>query len=80
VNGTVIEIQFVNTTKNQVVFRSPSIKLKSADRLNTLEIIAPLPPIMSFCNEAGTFSFDIVCEGEILGSHRLVIREMTEPT
>lgn len=74
VDGTEITLQFVNVSKNKVLFGS-ALKLSGKDRLATVEIVAPLPPLRRFVGEAGTYSFDVVWNGEILGSHRLVVQE-----
>jgi hypothetical protein len=79
VDGTDINLQFMNIGKNQLLFQI-AIKISSKDRLATVEIVAPLPPISTFCNEAGTYSLDVVWGNEILGSHRLVVAEIGQPT
>jgi hypothetical protein len=70
VDGTEIILQFVNVTKNEELFGT-SFRIEKADRLSTVEIIAALPPLSRFVKEAGTFSLDVIWQGEILGSHRL---------
>jgi hypothetical protein len=78
VDGTEISLQFVNVTKNQVVFHAP-LKINATDRLTTVEIIAPLPPASQLAREVGTYSLDVVWKDEILGSHRLVVTQMPTP-
>ncbi len=75
VDGTEITLQFVNVSKNLVLFQT-SFRIEPADRLATIEIIAPLPPIMQFIREAGTYTLDVVWQGEILGSQRLRVVEL----
>lgn len=75
VDGTEITLQLVNVSKNCVNFGT-AFAIKSNDRLATVEIIAPLPPIAAWGIEPGTFSLDVVCEGEIIGSHRIVVKQV----
>jgi hypothetical protein len=71
---TKLVLHFVNLTKNKVLF-GKEIEIPSTDRLRTVEIVLALPllPI----SEAGTYAFQVLCEGEILGSHRLTAQELT---
>jgi hypothetical protein len=79
VDGTEISLQFVNMSKNQVMF-TMGIRIESADRLATVEIVAHLPPFARVVREAGTFSLDVVWKGEILGSHRVIVAELPRPS
>jgi hypothetical protein len=79
VNGTEITLQMVNVSKNQVLFQTV-LGIEVQDRLATVEIIAPLPPMSTFIREVGTYSLDVLWRNEILGSHRLVVRPLTPPT
>ena len=65
-DGTELLLQFVNLTKNQVLF-GKKLSVKCDDRLRTVEIVAPLPPLPVV--EAGTYAFEGVWAGEILVSH-----------
>ena len=78
VDGTEITLQMVNVSKNQVLFQS-SLRIAVNDRLATVEVVAPLPPMSMFIREVGTYSLDVLWRNEILGSHRLVVRELTPP-
>ncbi|MBN2292642.1 MAG: hypothetical protein JXM70_09465 [Pirellulales bacterium] len=72
-NQTKLLLQFVNLTKNEVLF-GKTIVLDCNDRLATAELVFGLPllPI----EEAGTYAFEVVCEGEILGSCRIQAEEL----
>jgi len=72
VDGTELILQFVNRGKNEVLFAT-GLKIPSKDRLETIEIAAPLPPLGQMLTESGEYSLDVVAEGEILGSHRLIV-------
>lgn len=79
VTGTELRLEVSNVTKNEVLFGT-MFKIQQTDRLATVEIIAPLPPLGMYVRSAGIFSFDIIWNGEILGSHRLIVKEIEQPT
>ena len=70
-DGTTLTIQFVSLRRNHVLF-GKDIVLKCNDRLANIEIVLPLPHL--HVGENGTYAFEVVCEGEILGSSRIGIR------
>lgn len=74
VDKTSVTVQFVNVSKNDVLFEK-KIKLACQDRLATVEIVLPLPPLARFLKSPGTYSFDLLWNGEMLGSHRIIARE-----
>jgi hypothetical protein len=71
--GTKLLLQFVNLTKNAVVFGT-ELTVDCDDRLQTIEIVIPLPPLP--IQESGVYAFEVVCEGEILGSYRITAEEL----
>ena len=71
-DNTEIELQFVSLTKNVVIFSS-SIVVHCNSRLATIEIVAPLPPLP--IHHEGVYAFEIVCEGEVIGSHRIIAKK-----
>jgi hypothetical protein len=73
--GTKILVQFVNLSKNQVLFGTEGI-ITSVKRLMPIELIFPLPALP--ITEAGTYAFEIVCEGEILGSWRVMAIDLDQ--
>lgn len=76
--GTKIQIQFLDLSKNIVLFGNDSIVLPRVDRLCNVEVVLPLPVLP--ISEAGTYALQVVCEGEILGSWRVVAEELSMPT
>jgi hypothetical protein len=78
VDGTEITLQMVNISKNAPLFHT-SLKISGTNRLGTVEIIAPLPPMSTFVREPGTLSLDVLWRGEILGSHRLIVAQAGPP-
>lgn len=69
-------LQFVNLSKNTRIFAN-KIAIRSPSRLATVEIVLPLPHLG--IHEAGIYAFEVLCDGEILGSHRLVATELNQP-
>ncbi|MEN6450423.1 MAG: hypothetical protein ABFC96_08030 [Thermoguttaceae bacterium] len=74
-DSTVLQIQFVNLSKNVVLFGT-EVTLSNVDRLSNTELVLPLPVLP--ISEAGVYALQVVCEGEILGSWR-VVAENLEP-
>jgi hypothetical protein len=74
VDGTEITLQIVDVSKNAVLFGT-GFRINSNDRLATVEIVAPLPPMGVFVRGPGTYSLDVLWRDEILGSHRLLVTE-----
>ena len=75
-DGTELTLQFVNLTTN-VVLLETKLVIQCHDRLRAVEIVAPLPPLP--ISQAGTYALEVVCEGEILGSHRIIAEEVPNP-
>jgi hypothetical protein len=73
---TELVLQFTNLAKNQSVFGT-KLTVQSHDRLQTVEIIAPLPKLP--ITEPGTYAIEVLCEGEILGAHRITAQEFNIP-
>lgn len=69
VNDTRLSLQFVSLKKNKVIF-SKDVVITCEDRLATVEFVAPLPHLA--VSQPGAYSFEIVCDGEIVGSSRLL--------
>lgn len=73
-DNTTIQIQFLNLSKNIVLFGNDAIQLPKVDRLANVEVVLPLPVLP--ITEAGTYALQVICEGEILGSWRVVAEDM----
>lgn len=68
VDDTELTLQFVDLTHNQVLLEQ-ALRIECHDRLQTVEIVAPLPPLP--ISGPGIYAFEVVCDGVILGSHRV---------
>jgi len=71
--GTKLMLQFVNLANNAVLLGT-EIRVDCEDRLQTVEVVLPLPTLP--IKEAGVYALEVVCEGEILGFHRVRADEM----
>ncbi|MHB1033799.1 MAG: hypothetical protein ACYC35_05315 [Pirellulales bacterium] len=74
--GTKLVLQFVNLTRNVVLFGKEVI-VHSTDRLAMVELVFPLPPLG--IQEPGGYALEVVCEGDILGSWRIRAEELATP-
>jgi hypothetical protein len=54
------------------VFQTDAINVRCEDRLATVELAIPLPPLPII---KGVFALEVLCEGELLGSHKIVVDE-----
>jgi hypothetical protein len=75
-DGTRLQLRFVSLTQNLVLFGTEAV-LNGVDRLSTVEMIFPLPPLP--IQEPGDFALELVCENDILGSWRITAEEITPP-
>jgi hypothetical protein len=75
VSGTKLHLEYVNLRTSQVLFQA-NIEISKAERLDTVELIIPLPRMTMLSPEPGTYSLDVVWEGQTLGSHRLVVKKL----
>lgn len=73
VEKTELSIQFVSLKKNKVLYET-AFAIECKDRLATVELDIPLPkfPPMNV-EDSGSYAFEVVCEGEILGACRVQI-------
>jgi hypothetical protein len=72
-DGTTVQIQFINLSKNIVLF-GRDIPLPNTNRLRNSELVLPLPVLP--ISEAGVYALQVICEGEILGSWRVVAEDL----
>jgi hypothetical protein len=72
-DGTRVQIQFVNLSKNKVLFGT-EVVISATDRLSNVELALPLP--MLPITDDGVYALQVLSEGEILGSWRVVAEDM----
>jgi hypothetical protein len=73
--GTKLKLQFVNLSKNAVLFGT-AFEVSPASRLETVELVLALPPLP--ISEPGIYSLEVLWENEILGSHRITAERIEE--
>lgn len=71
-----LSLRYVDLSNEQVLFEV-KIQVKSDDRLATLELIAPLPTLPT--PHEGTYTLELHCGDEPLGSLRVQVREIRAP-
>lgn len=54
------------------VFQTDKIVVRCEDRLATVELAIPLLPLPIV---KGVFALEVLCEGQLLGSHKIVVDE-----
>ena len=73
VEGTKLRLQFVNLTKNVVLFGTELV-IANVDRLATVELVFPLPRLP--IQEAGAYALEVVCDSEVIGSCRITAQDL----
>lgn len=66
-------LRYVDLDEDTPIFEAP-FTVSSDDRLKTVEITAPLPPLP--ITKAGTFALELLWKNEPLGSFRVIVQEM----
>jgi hypothetical protein len=72
--NTILSLQFTFLTKNEALFKT-DIKIDCKNRLDTVEIILPLPPLP--IKEPGIYALEVLSDGEIIGSSRITAEDVT---
>jgi hypothetical protein len=77
VRGTVrLQLRLVDLGSNEVCFQSNEIPIQSEDPLRTVTLVLP---VLGLPHAAGTYAFELLCENELIGSHRVVVKEAPVP-
>lgn len=74
-HNTELQLQFVSLGRNVVLFETKLV-VQCDNRLATVEVIVSLP--LLHLPEPGTYAFEVVCEGEVIGSHRVIAKMADE--
>src|SRR5262249_199869 len=72
-------LKIVNVSKHETVLEIPPLKINWPDRLATVELVLPLPPVSFYIKEPGTYTIDLVWQDELIGSHRVTVEEVNQP-
>ncbi len=65
------ELRYVDLEENNVLFGT-TFEVSCRDPLETIQITVPLPPLP--IPHEGVFVLELLCEGEMLGSHRVLAK------
>lgn len=70
------ELRYVDLDEDTVVFAT-HFEVSCRDPLETIQITVPLPPLP--VPHEGVFVLELLCDGEMLGSHRVVAKRQAKP-
>ncbi len=70
------ELRYVDLAENNVLFGT-AFEVSCRDPLETIQITVPLPPLP--IPHEGVFVLELLCEGELLGSHRVLAKSQSKP-
>ena len=65
------ELRYVDLEENNVLFAT-NFEVSCRDPLETIQITVPLPPLP--IPHEGVFVLELLCDGEMLGSHRVLAK------
>lgn len=65
------ELRYVDLSENTALF-STSFGVRSQDPLQTVEIVIPLPSLPA--PREGAFALELLCDNELLGAHRVLVK------
>lgn len=65
------ELRYVDLNENSLVFGT-AFEVSCRDPLETIQIVIPLPPLP--IPHEGVFALELLCDGELLGSHRVLAK------
>ena len=67
------EVRYVDLRDNRPLFQA-EVPIECDDPLKTIEISLPLPRLPLVALEERIYALEILCEGQLLGSHRVLAR------
>lgn len=73
-NQAKLLLRYVNLETQDMVFQT-EIVVNCDDRLATVELAIPLPSLPVI---AGVYALEVISEEELLGSHRVIVKEQTD--
>lgn len=72
-------LRYTDLTTDRVLFEVEiSLGSGSVEPLQTVQLALPLPSILP-APHAGTYALELIWDNELLGSHRVIVREGTDP-
>ncbi len=77
VRGTVrFQLRLVRLESNEVCFQTNEMVVECEDPLRTVQLVLP---VLSLPHIPGTYCFELLCENELIGSHRVIVEEVPMP-
>jgi hypothetical protein len=70
------QLRYVDLNENQEMF-STTFGVECHDPLETVQLSLPLPPLP--VPHEGVFALELLCDGELMGSHRILTRRQVPP-
>jgi hypothetical protein len=68
-----ISLRYVDLSQNEAIFQS-ELTIRCDDPLQNVELLVALPPLPT--PHEGVFAFEVLYQGEPLGSQRVVVEEL----
>ena len=69
----IFEVQYVDLHDNRSLFKA-EVPIECDDPLKTIEVTLPLPRLPLVALEERSYALEVLCEGQLLGSHRVLAR------
>ncbi|HEY0983341.1 hypothetical protein [Schlesneria sp.] len=67
------EVRYVELRENRSLFQA-EVAIECDDPLKTIEVSLPLPRLPLVALEERAYALEVLCEGQLLGSHRVLAR------
>lgn len=67
------EVRYVDLHDNRVLFQA-EVPIECDDPLKTIEVSLPLPRLPLVALQERSYALEVLCEGTLLGSHRVLAR------
>ena len=67
------ELRYVDLHSNRSLFQA-EVPIECDDPLKTIEVSMPLPRLPLAALEERSYALEVLCEGQLLGSHRVLAR------
>ena len=67
------EVRYVDLHENRSLFQA-EVPIECDDPLKTIEVSLPLPRLPLVALEERSYAVEVLCEGQLLGSHRVLAR------